>query len=407
MKRILNSFSVLPFTRPRTGPSIAKKLSVDSAYSQRWLSQDAEKGSKKHQSQANLRGKLPWVEDDHGEFEDRVNRCLEDARALAGIFSTYIERFMATADTNTVRDLLRSAQQPVVVITTLDPELQHAPSTDSEAPDKGARKWKFARAMTVSSFASLSLDPHYVTFNVSLPSKTLAVIEKTRQFNVHFLRGTAYGAQIADHYARNPGRTQAHFLPEGVGWSNRPSSTAWLLDRKTSDLVGTDVVTQVANEAPRLIAEDIIGGLGCTYEGRLSVPPHLTDLNSRAIVIGKIRRAWRDPESEDRGYLGYANRAYTRSEPVFHSNDVSNQTAEKQEDESPQADKAFGETYAPEKAFENVYKQHSWVTRNVAFSGRSEHVRGKLGWNHPNAMKKPRAAPKELPGRRLKGGPRY
>lgn len=59
------------------------------------------------------------------------------------------------------------------------------------------------RAMTMSSFTSLTLTPTpVITFNVLAPSRTLDAISSTRYFNIHILSGDASGAAVADHFTR-------------------------------------------------------------------------------------------------------------------------------------------------------------------------------------------------------------
>ncbi len=60
-----------------------------------------------------------------------------------------------------------------------------------------------ARAMTMSSFTSLTLSPTpVITFNVLTPSRTLDAIASNRCFNIHILSGDASGAAVADHFTR-------------------------------------------------------------------------------------------------------------------------------------------------------------------------------------------------------------
>lgn len=60
------------------------------------------------------------------------------------------------------------------------------------------------RAMTLSSFSSLSIEPEpQVTFSVSIPSKTYNAIKSTRRFNIHVLADTAEGAKVAVMFSRS------------------------------------------------------------------------------------------------------------------------------------------------------------------------------------------------------------
>ncbi|XWX00186.1 hypothetical protein V2A60_008206 [Cordyceps javanica] len=59
------------------------------------------------------------------------------------------------------------------------------------------------RAMTMSSFTSLTLKPTpVVTFNVATPSRTLDSIVASRTLNIHILSGDSSGAAVADHFTR-------------------------------------------------------------------------------------------------------------------------------------------------------------------------------------------------------------
>lgn len=59
------------------------------------------------------------------------------------------------------------------------------------------------RAMTMSSFTSLTLKPKpVITFNVATPSRTLDSIAASRAFNIHILSGDSDGAAVADHFTR-------------------------------------------------------------------------------------------------------------------------------------------------------------------------------------------------------------
>lgn len=60
-----------------------------------------------------------------------------------------------------------------------------------------------ARAMTMSSFTSLTLSPTpLITFNIAAPSRTLDAITTSEKFNIHVLAGDPNGAAIASHFTR-------------------------------------------------------------------------------------------------------------------------------------------------------------------------------------------------------------
>ncbi|KAM7197327.1 Flavin reductase like domain containing protein [Naviculisporaceae sp. PSN 640] len=86
------------------------------------------------------------------------------------------------------RDLMRLLTQSVVVCTST--HLPH-PSTPSQDPTH--------RAMTMSSFTSLSLRPTpAISFNIATPSRTLDAIKSSRHFNIHVLSADSSGAKVAD-----------------------------------------------------------------------------------------------------------------------------------------------------------------------------------------------------------------
>lgn len=59
------------------------------------------------------------------------------------------------------------------------------------------------RAMTMSSFTSLTLSPTpLITFNVAVPSRTLDAIAASREFNIHVLAGDEAGAGVAHHFTK-------------------------------------------------------------------------------------------------------------------------------------------------------------------------------------------------------------
>lgn len=59
------------------------------------------------------------------------------------------------------------------------------------------------RAMTMSSFTSLTLSPTpLVTFNILAPSRTLDAIVSSGRFNVHVLAGDPRGVAVASHFTK-------------------------------------------------------------------------------------------------------------------------------------------------------------------------------------------------------------
>lgn len=116
------------------------------------------------------------------------------------------------------RKLMSQVPQPVVVISSLELPPFPAQVKPLNRPNRGKNATKenpplpepvptetdpIPRAMTVSSFASLSLTPRKsVTFNVNLPSHTFKAMESTRRFNVHVLMDNEDGSRLARRFAQ-------------------------------------------------------------------------------------------------------------------------------------------------------------------------------------------------------------
>lgn len=83
------------------------------------------------------------------------------------------------------------------------------------------------RAMTMSSFTSLTLKPKpVITFNIATPSRTLDAIEATRVFNIHILSGDSSGAAVADQFTRGNVSSDVFAGLEEVVLEPRATSTA-------------------------------------------------------------------------------------------------------------------------------------------------------------------------------------
>ncbi|KAJ4856491.1 flavin reductase like domain-containing protein [Trichoderma breve] len=82
-----------------------------------------------------------------------------------------------------IRSIMRLLPHSVVVCT----------STHGQTP----------RAMTMSSFTSLTLSPTpLISFNIATPSRTLDAIIESRHFNIHIMSGDELGVQVADRFTR-------------------------------------------------------------------------------------------------------------------------------------------------------------------------------------------------------------
>ncbi|KAH8120951.1 hypothetical protein ACSS6W_009706 [Trichoderma asperelloides] len=82
-----------------------------------------------------------------------------------------------------IRSVMRLLPHSVVVCT----------STHGETP----------RAMTMSSFTSLTLSPTpLISFNIATPSRTLDAIIASRHFNIHVMSGDELGVEVADRFTK-------------------------------------------------------------------------------------------------------------------------------------------------------------------------------------------------------------
>ncbi|KAK4159127.1 flavin reductase like domain-containing protein [Cladorrhinum sp. PSN259] len=102
------------------------------------------------------------------------------------------------------RSVMRLTPHSVVVCTSLQPP----PSSPSSSSSSSSVVRKGTpRAMTMSSFTSLSLSPDpasnpTISFNVAVPSRTYDAISASRRFNIHILSDDSHGARVADWLAR-------------------------------------------------------------------------------------------------------------------------------------------------------------------------------------------------------------
>ncbi|RYP08531.1 hypothetical protein DL764_001862 [Monosporascus ibericus] len=79
-------------------------------------------------------------------------------------------------------------------------------SADAKNGNGRLRLRPIPRAMTVSSFTSLSLRPREkVLFNIALPSRTYHAIFSSGRFNAHVLAGDEHGARLADLFTKGYG----------------------------------------------------------------------------------------------------------------------------------------------------------------------------------------------------------
>ncbi|KAG6308287.1 hypothetical protein E4U45_001632 [Claviceps purpurea] len=166
-----------------------------------------------------------------------------------------------------VRSVFRLLTNPVVVCT----------ATHEGVP----------RAMTMSSFTSLTLSPvPLVSFNIATPSRTLEALMASREFNIHVLAGDASGAAVADHFTR--GNTDGVFdTIEGATYTlgePRPGS------------------------APLIRGQGILRVLRCTLL-RDGNTDGLVRVGDHVIVVGKVDEMIPVTKVKEFG-LAYADRKY-------------------------------------------------------------------------------------------------
>ncbi|KAI5924412.1 flavin reductase like domain-containing protein [Camillea tinctor] len=209
--------------------------------------------------------------------------------ALASAHPPHVAEAASTSLFQPMRDVMRQLPHPVVVITTLDPH--HHPSSRSPTP----------RAMTVSSFTSLTLAPApHVTFNVTLPSRTHRALAAYGSFNAHILSGDDLGAALADRFTRGNPREDAEGLGILAG-----------LEEELGVQVGLGL-----GEVPVLRGRGVLHVLKCRYANVLA-PLSFGSGERHAIVVGEVVDIVSDTAAaagREGGALAlaYADRAYRR-----------------------------------------------------------------------------------------------
>ncbi|KAL7942912.1 flavin reductase like domain-containing protein [Trichoderma barbatum] len=138
------------------------------------------------------------------------------------------------------------------------------------------------RAMTMSSFTSLTLSPTpLISFNIATPSRTLDAIIESRHFNIHIMSGDELGVQVADRFTR--GNTDDVFN-------------------------GLEYDTNKTDESPLLRGEGIMYALRCRLlpdeptRGLMKVRDHV-------IVVGEVVEMMPGSCANKFG-LSYADRKY-------------------------------------------------------------------------------------------------
>ncbi|KAI1390522.1 flavin reductase like domain-containing protein [Hypoxylon trugodes] len=217
-----------------------------------------------------------------------------------------------------LRAVMRQLPHPVVVITTLETPAE----ANGRAVDRLPRP--IPRAMTVSSFTSLSIDPvPRVTFNVTLPSTTHQALVQSRRFNAHILSGDDHGARIADLFTRGNRASEDTDLGVLAGLEKLGAEILgreqWLQEwesgenhRKISLARGnasTGPDTVRPSTLPVFRGPGILHVLKCRYHHLK--PPVDCDFDHHAIIMGEVLDIISGEATGDGDIaLAYADRAY-------------------------------------------------------------------------------------------------
>ncbi|KAI1805378.1 flavin reductase like domain-containing protein [Daldinia bambusicola] len=232
-----------------------------------------------------------------------------------------------------MRSLMRQIPHPVVVITTL--ENAHS-IADLRDRSKDQAPPPVPRAMTVSSFTSLSIDPvPRVTFNVSLPSTTYQALMKCGRFNAHILSSDDHGARIADLFTRGNRPPTAEETTRNLDepdlgvlagleklgvqilgrekwqqeWEQAKTYRKQVTATGDTDKAMPDVDLPPSGTLPVLQGQGVMHVLKCEY--RHLSPPVEGDFDHHAIVIGEVMDILPgEAKGENSIALAYADRAY-------------------------------------------------------------------------------------------------
>ncbi|KAI2463412.1 flavin reductase like domain-containing protein [Annulohypoxylon bovei var. microspora] len=292
-----------------------------------------------------------------GADEDQ-SKSSGDSTSRSGPYGTKHEHGLSQP----MRSVMRRLPHPVVVITTLE-NTRNLTKVEELLDEKLPPP--IPRAMTVSSFTSLSIDPvPRVTFNITLPSTTYKALAKCGKFNAHILSGDNHGARIADLFTRGnrppaakemPGETEKtpknideadlgvleglHNL--GVRVLGREKwQKEWKLARdygkKVINTVKSggyikDVAIPPTGTLPVLKGRGISHILKCKY--RHLTPPMDDNFEHHAIVIGEVVDVI---PGESRGgggiALAYVDRAYRQMGETLLERSTTEPIASKEEE---------------------------------------------------------------------------
>ncbi|KXX74437.1 FMN reductase (NADH) NtaB [Madurella mycetomatis] len=182
------------------------------------------------------------------------------------------------------RSLMRLVTHSVVVCTSTLPGSSNGGGSTPPAP----------RAMTMSSFTSLSLLPSpVISFNIATPSRTYDAVAASRRFNVHVLADDPSGARIAD-------------------WLAKGNASGREVFNKLAGECRCEVDMGAGNEPPVLKGNGVLYVLRCKL---LDQPAGgLVRVRDHVIVLGEVVEITEakgvEGETEERFGLLYADRRY-------------------------------------------------------------------------------------------------
>lgn len=195
------------------------------------------------------------------------------------------------------------------------------------------------RAMTISSFTSLSVDPRpTVMFSITLPSHTYSAIVSSHRFNIHVLADTQDGARIAKRLSQGHSRLDKQQSLPDCGKILRVAGRGfWRVDWRThvtrKQAEGADYKpwTPIGRlSVPTIRDPGVLYTLRCVVRKQMHSGPKSTGIikldKTSAIIVGEVQEVVKmNGLSEDSIGLSYANRRYRCKEAgIEHSSTQEN-----------------------------------------------------------------------------------
>lgn len=193
--------------------------------------------------------------------------------------------------------VMRRLSSSPVIVTTLSaehPQLERARAI-LEKKDQTfilSTRFKWFRAMTVSSLTTVTMDPvPIVSFNVRRPSRTLDGIMRYKTFSIHILDGSESGAEIAHSFTQ--GSAEDAFK-EG---RKRGLFNTYLADGPTPN--------GRALYAPKIVAPSVMARLRCDI-----IPEKMVEIGDHAVVFASVQAATPSPHLDSANGLLYQAGSY-------------------------------------------------------------------------------------------------